>query len=383
MKKITLILTFFLFTLSYNFMYANDEPIYEWFSIMNAIISNDKLDYNDSMFRALDYNNDWTKAYILFNDKTIKSYDLAIGYDLTTWTFNWDKANLYSNNPYWIKFNNIWSKFYSVNWRTLESYDVKSNFTLSWSVKSNERYLFNDNFYWFSFWDSWKKIFIIGINFIKEYNLAIPYDISTIKYTWNSIYLNRIYDIAFNANWTKLILWHVDNINVYSLENKRSLRGMVLKNSELNFSQYDSQPYIVSFSRNGHQMYIWGMSKKIHKFNTKININHKKWKYSNWDIFANYSNWSKSRLISLNDKTIYFIKTLSWNWNLLVDINGDWLTDIIYTKKFNYSYIDFKWSKHNKAWNAFSIFINNGDNTFNTAYKCVKDEMYYYGDCAK
>lgn len=125
----------------------------------------------------------------------------------------------------------------------------------------------------------------------------------------------------------------------------------------------------------------------------------------NSDLFANYSEWYKG---SLRDYDPIFIlvksqvsqsTNLSYTWstfsypNLITDINGDGLPDLIVT---NFSirpepymvngqqFIDYSYT------NSYGLLLNRGNMDYEVTYRCVRyqSSIYtgnngYYGDCAQ
>ncbi len=100
----------------------------------------------------------------------------------------------------------------------------------------------------------------------------------------------------------------------------------------------------------------------------------------NWSrIFDDYLNWTKSAYAKINDTASTVLDLLAVsasasngtvNGVTMVDINGDWLVDFLYSRNDPI---------------RKSIIANNGNFTFRTVYKCATDTWattMYYGDCA-
>ena len=90
-------------------------------------------------------------------------------------------------------------------------------------------------------------------------------------------------------------------------------------------------------------------------------------------------------LLDLKDQTYYYLKLLgelSSSPSTHIDINWDGLTDILYINDFSYKIKDYRWIYIDRVWKIYSIFSNNGDNTFIPTYKCIYKNYYYYWDCA-
>lgn len=119
-----------------------------------------------------------------------------------------------------------------------------------------------------------------------------------------------------------------------------------------------------------------------------------------WDSFEYYTSWKFSPNIKNNDSTFLMLSLLAnWSystsssqtsWSSMVDINWDWLIDLLYMSNiywYTNSNIAIIWSKR-------LIMVNNWDYTFNTVYKCANfwDWSYspnwtpvlkwYFWDCA-
>ena len=106
------------------------------------------------------------------------------------------------------------------------------------------------------------------------------------------------------------------------------------------------------------------------------------WDTTNWkDLFDYYASWKYSPSIRKDDSTYMMLSLLlnsSQNWSItststslssMVDINWDWLVDLLYLWQLN-------WIEKR------AILINNWNLSFTTSYKCASSSSWYYWDCA-
>jgi hypothetical protein len=95
----------------------------------------------------------------------------------------------------------------------------------------------------------------------------------------------------------------------------------------------------------------------------------------NSNIFArDYENWYSSSKQREDDSAyqVLFMMRASWSnsniWSF-IDINWDWLNDLLYVYKSNLT-------------TNLSIMSNNWNYTFKNTYKCVFMDSRFYWDCA-
>ncbi len=94
--------------------------------------------------------------------------------------------------------------------------------------------------------------------------------------------------------------------------------------------------------------------------------------------FFNMTNWPTSTTPKQDDymkHVLYFMDLAAPNGTTgtqFADINGDGLLDYLFAYSWNVSY-DF----------GAVLFLNNGNNNFTVAYKCVHSSSIWYGDCAQ
>lgn len=114
------------------------------------------------------------------------------------------------------------------------------------------------------------------------------------------------------------------------------------------------------------------------------------------DVFGAYATWASSKNKKSNDTLAQFIYELkgpvtkiensgqstTYNTYTLLDVNGDGLTDMIYRDGTDLGGTNGRLK--------MAMWLNNGNNSFDLAYKCYvwndpanPDRDSWYGDCAE
>jgi len=92
------------------------------------------------------------------------------------------------------------------------------------------------------------------------------------------------------------------------------------------------------------------------------------------NIFANYTTWTNSLTLKTTDSyaQVLFLGGGQIAPLTFIDLNGDGLTDALYTNNATGSF------------NRYAVFLNNGSQAYDLVYKCYYNasNLRYYGDCA-
>lgn len=282
----------------------------------------------------------------------------------------------------WTSFSQlwyIWSTPTGTGWQ---------NLTFSWEL--------------FPIWNS--KIFL-KVSDWKEYSNVIEYNINKIQ---NNINL-MIDESWINDYWVKKIrattnLWNLfyaitqENICDDSLE--------FLPYQDLNFSDVGDNWKRVCFKVAYNEEFMYKISSPIQ------NIWDKTTNIKNSDVYDNHLLWKKSKGLKDFDPLYILItsqisKSIQWtSWwtttknyqNILTDVNGDWLPDLILINHFDIQFsIRYPWETTTgnfyERQSYYALLLNKWNMDFDVKYRCVvyqglpdwysQQRNWYYWDCAQ
>lgn len=171
-----------------------------------------------------------------------------------------------------------------------------------------------------------------------------------------------------------------------------SLTRWNICNSTLTFEKYTDVTFNSSIDNGIKICYKWvetWTNKEVFKLSNPIEGIDNGWVYYDTGTFWNYRAWKYSKNVKVSDSTywiLWFIlaaaPTNKREWYNMVDINWDWLIDVMYISQ-------------NSVWTVTedrrAIYVNNWDYTFVPVYKCVsitnvsdtaQYKVWFYGDCA-
>lgn len=354
----------------------------EWYSLNNAEYLNDKVNFSwgiqDSYLSA-----DGKKLWILnTSSKIVTWYNLSSAFDISTKILNWDNLQLNSDTRFFV-LNTNGSILYSSNGSQVYTYELVSNYTVNWGVykwrftvsKHSSESIRDIKYY------NW-RMFILLDDEIEEYIINSPTSASLIS---NKKLDSLMYAFAIVDWWKKLITGKNTYIYSHISNTPYKLNNYFITKEILSTEEYIWNYTDFYFSNDGKKMFIVSAN-DIFTFSSSIPSDMKENKYASWDLFSEYENWNKSKLINKADDTFYYLKLLWASVNqpsTHIDINGDGLIDMIYINDFTYKIKDYSNIIKSKTWKIYTILLNNWDNTFQPSYKCIYKNYYYYGDCAQ
>ena len=173
----------------------------------------------------LEFNNNWTKFYVLWiTNRTLYQYDLTTAYDLSTATYssnslavNWQDTNMVSIRfkPGGLQFYLVWQdndSIYEYNCTVAYDLSTATYWSVSFSFAAQETAP-----RWLAISSDWTKFYIVwqwGTDTIYQYTMT-AYDISTASYASKSFVVTEDtvpVDMDFNSDWTKMyVLWDTNN----------------------------------------------------------------------------------------------------------------------------------------------------------------------------
>ena len=169
---------------------------------------------------TIEFNNDWTRMYIGWNNERVYQYNLSTWFDLSTASYSWISLNTLTLVPWattlrWIRFANGWTRLLFISTATYTVYQLNlstaydlSTATYSWN--SMPWFLSNGgnlggtyNGMWIT--RDWLKIIMCDTfrtQIVSEYTMTSPWDLSTATMsnsytTWDGI----LYGMAELDNW--------------------------------------------------------------------------------------------------------------------------------------------------------------------------------------
>jgi hypothetical protein len=317
--------------------------------------------------------------YNYMNDTNVNTYFNVEWYISNSLT---SKLKWFTNNILTINFTGIQLgdkketvdyeySFDNINYTKISSWSLAEQTTSSWSL--GYEYLLDvsnqPNWTWNLYFRTnklWTTKFISKVTFVKE----------------------TIYDITINEPDKTDETSKNISASFSSWALSMSLTRWATCNNTLTFEKYSNLTFNSTKDNWVRICYKWTDSstlKDFYKLSNPI-----EWIVSNvvyfWsDIFDYYTSWKYSSNIRNNDSTFMMLwllanwsvstqynsttTTTSTNLSSMVDINWDWLIDLLFIWQANWV-------------NKRSIMVNNWDYTFNTVYKCASTTNSYYWDCA-
>lgn len=353
---------------------------YSWYDFMwfvqnwvNICSTKNQFLWNITWMSVYNWYMSYNQLYSFFAQKWYSLQENVIN-----WVLNWYSNNVLKINFTWISEldkKDIVDYEYSFDWSNyikIASWSLMEEITSSWSIIYNTSVdiSWQADWKWYVYFrtnNNWNTKFITKITFVKQSS----YDININQPSTNEEKSKTI--TASFSQWTLYM----------------SLTRSTVCNNTLSFENYNSLIFNGTKDNGIRICYKWldSNNKEYYKLSNPI-----EWIISDvvvfWvDIFDYFTSWKYSPNIRNNDSTFMMLSLLA-NWSSsftngsnqtttttstsmssMVDINWDWLIDLLYVWLTNWN-------------NKRSIMVNNWDFTFNTAYKCVSNSSWYYWDCA-
>ena len=237
----------------------------------------------ETAFKALAFNNDGSKMYIVGNNSNaVYEYEMGGGFSIKTVQYSGNSFSVSSQEltPYALTFNTDGTKMYVVGatYDTVFQYTLSTAFDLStasydsvsFSVSSQASapiaLAFNNN---------GTKMYILGNNTdsIFQYTLSTAFNVSTASYDSVSLSVSGQdtlpTGLAFNTDGTKMYMVGLTNDTVYQYTLSTAFDLSTASYASVSFSvaSQETTPFEVAFNTNGTKMYIIGIANDtVHQY---------------------------------------------------------------------------------------------------------------------
>lgn len=267
MKKIILIITFFVLWFSQSFALDIAWSTYDSVSYWVWFYVNDDLHFNS----------DWTKMYLHnWSNDRIDEYVLSTAWLVSSASYNQSKSySAQTWSAYNVTFSKDWYHFYVQDVWTYIIYQY--NMSTAWDISTASYYNSKTLVLWyrsFDWADDWWKFYIVSNNDnVYQYSASTPYNITTITSDSKSIWVVNSYEfwLKFINDWTEFFVVSKANHSTYSyiLSTPFDVSTASFNDSYSSVSQ-TADPYWLAFNNDYSKMYLadWGATSTIYQYST-------------------------------------------------------------------------------------------------------------------